>query len=238
MAQAEVKTLSVAEVRAIAEHLCREGVTPSGNSVVAYCQANHLPISKRTALKRLKELGEEGVTFTPAASGLTTTLDPGEYEVCPAVDPVAQAEQALKQAELLFQDARDVLLHAKLQLLACQGLSVQGVLHGSLHPQDEIHQHAAEEVDEAKRHYDAAWQTREQARAQLNQAVKTYQRSQQEQWVARHRPELVQNMHVWGERLRTATSDYMHAKAKKNHSLLRFAYEQAVAQAPVNGTAL
>jgi hypothetical protein len=148
------------------------------------------------------------------------------------------AEQALREADLHFQDARDALLHAKLQLLATRNLSVENVLHGSLHPQDEVSQQAVEDVDAHKRDYDAAWQARAQARATLEQAIKTYQRKAQEAWVQRHCRELVKNLHHWGERLRTATSDYAHAEAKKNYALLQFAYQRAIAEAPVNGVTL
>jgi hypothetical protein len=259
-------SMTIDDVREIALHLCERGVMPSGRTVVAYAHATHRQIARKTALAHLQALAAEGIVWqvAPAApaprteegAGMTTTLEAVEYEVRQdpspqdqgrsmtttlepvAEGPIAAAEAALREAETSFQDARDALLHAKLQLLACQGLSVQGVLHGSLHPQDEIHAQAVEDVDAHKRDYDQSWQTREQARTALDQAVRVYRRQAAEAWVQRHRRELVANMHVWGEKLRTATSDYMHAEAKKNHSLLRFAYEQAVAQAPVDGVTL
>jgi hypothetical protein len=129
--------MTVDDVRQMAEHLCAQGVTPAGNSLVAYAHASHRPLSKRTALKHLQALAAQGVTFTPPppierADDVTMTLEPVEFHPGPAVDPVARAEQALKQAEGALMDARDALLHAKLQLLATRTLAVDSVLHGTL----------------------------------------------------------------------------------------------------------
>jgi hypothetical protein len=149
-------------------------------------------------------------------------------------DPVEQAEQALRLADLALSDARDALLHAKGVLLSTLNLPVQGILHGSLHQQDDFGAQALEEVDLCKRTYDAAWQQRASARVHLAQMEKAHREGQQQAWVAQHRPELVRNLHHWQEQLRTATTDRMHAEAKKNYALLQLAYQQEVATAPIS----
>jgi hypothetical protein len=172
--------------------------------------------------------------------GLTTTLDQTEYHPLPppAADPVEQAELALRQAELHLSDARDALLHAKTVLAATLNLPVQGILHGSLHQQDDFAAQALEEVDEQKRLYDEAWAARAHARDTLAQLTRTHREGHQKAWVKAHRPALVQAVAQWQEAVRTATSDREHAHAKKEYQSAFFAYHQAVAQAPwrANGT--
>jgi hypothetical protein len=123
-------------------------------------------------------------------------------------------------------------------LLATRPLLIDGLRQGSLHEQDECHSHALDDVAEAKRHYDRAWQARDEARQRLEQVTKLYRHQHQEAYIARTRPELVANLFHWQEQLRTAPSDRMHAEAKKNYGMVRMTYEQAVAAAPwnANGT--
>jgi hypothetical protein len=257
--QAAATMLSLDEIRQIAEHLCQQGVTPSGNAIVQYCHANRKRISKRTALKHLQALAAQGVTFTPAAPvlvGMTTTLDPMHYHTvspedtqdlpapaapapaAPAVDPVAVCEQAVKAAERHFLDARDALMQAKLYLLATQQMPVQGILHGSLHQGDEIHQEALADVDEHKRLYDAAWQRREQARYARAQAKKAHLEADRHAWVAHYRPKVVASLAATQARVdRTDLSRWERADAVQQYGFARLAYNEAMneALAALNG---
>ena len=86
--------------------------------------------------------------------------------------------------------------------------------------------------------YDAAWSQRETAKEALQHLHRDHRESHQKAWVAQMKPQLVQAVAHWQEQLRTATSDRMHAQAKKEYQSAMFAYQQAVAQAPYthNGT--
>jgi hypothetical protein len=244
MANTVKDMVSCEEARALAEELVAQGVQPSGNTLVTAAHAAGRPMSKRTALKHLEVLAAQGVTFAPAAPLRTAEDDPVYHTAspvhrdtpsapeAPAVDPVAVCEQSLQAAERHFFDARDALMQAKLYFIATRNMAVDGILHGTLHAEDEIHQEALADVDEMKRDYDTAWQRREQARYALESAIKRYKRQQQEQWVAVHNKAIVRNLHIWSEKLRTATSDYAHAEAKKNYALVQFAYQQALNEAP------
>ena len=156
----------------------------------------------------------------------------------PPPDPVEEAEATLKMAALHLDDARQSLLEAKGVLLATLPLRVDGVLHGSLHPSDEIHQQALDDVTTAKRLYDEAWSQRESARQELQRLQRDHREGHQKAHVALNQPQLVQAVAHWQEQLRTATSDRMHAHAKKEYQSDMYQYNKAVAQAPYtpNGT--
>ena len=153
-------------------------------------------------------------------------------------DPVVAAERALRLAELHLADARDALLHAKGVLAATLPLRVDGLLHGSLHRDDDIAQVAVDDVDAMKRLYDEAWSQRESALAELQRLQRDHREVHQKAHVALNQPQLVQAVAHWQEQLRTATSDRMHAHAKKEYQSAMYQYQQAVAQAPwsANGT--
>lgn len=166
---------------------------------------------------------------------------PPAVDVLPAPepsDPVALAEGRLEMAEADLEASRTVLVHAKLTLLACKGLAVEGVLHGSLHQGDELHQQAVQEVDSAKQEYDRCFQERADATLALTAATREHHRGHQQAWVEAHRPELVRHRDYWAEELRTATSDRMHAEAKRQFAAAQLAYQTALLTAPVpmNGT--
>ena len=105
----------------------------------------------------------------------------------PGLDPVARAEAALDAA-------RDDLLQAKGVVWCTKELPVEGVLHGSLHPQDPIHQQAVSDLDEAKRHYDACWAALAEARQQQAQRQAAQRQTQAEAWVAEFRPEVLREL--------------------------------------------
>lgn len=211
-----------------------EGVTPSGNSVLRHLQQRGVPASKRTVLKylRLRRLAEAG----GPATGFSTAQDAPEYGA--PQGPVEAAERALRLAEVHLGDARDALVQAKTVLLATQPLPIQGILRGQLQPSDDFPAQALEDVDLCKRDYDAAWAQREAARQELERLHRLHREADQKAWVAQMRPQLVETLAHWQEKLRTATSDRMHAQAKKEFQSAMYQYQQAVAQAPYthNGT--
>jgi hypothetical protein len=241
MANAVKNMLSVEEVRAIAEELVAQGVQPSGNTLVTAAHARQRPMSKRTALKHLEVLAAQGITFTPAAPvPIRTADDDPVYHTAPApaVDPVAVAEAALKAAERHFFDARDALMQAKKDFLATQPLPVQGILHGSLNPQDEIHQEALADVDSAKRDYDTAWQRREQARYTRDQAKEAPLEAAKRAWVAHYRPQVVKSLAATQKKMaRTDLSRWERADAVQQYGFARLAYNEAMneASAALNG---
>ena len=169
--------------------------------------------SKKTVLRYLREL--------PPAPGA-----PADPAPVPEVDPVTRAEAAVHQAETHFQDARDALLHAKTVLLATQNLPIAGILRGTLHPTDEVHEQALEDVLAAKQLYDTAWASREAARQHLEQVTQQHRRGHQEQWVQQHAPALVAAVAYWEEKLRTAPNDGLRAQAKKESQAARYAWHQ------------
>jgi predicted adenine nucleotide alpha hydrolase (AANH) superfamily ATPase len=68
---------------------------------------------------------------------------------------------------------------------------VDGLLHGSLHRDDAIHQQALADVDAAKRHYDVCWQACQYAHAQQAQQQAAQQQQARKAWVQQARPEVV-----------------------------------------------
>jgi len=163
----------------------------------------------------------------PLASSNGVHGDPAEQ--------LAQAETNLARLDGLFRDACDHLVHVKVTLLATKDLPIAGINHGSLHPHDERHQEAMDDVAEAKRQYDALWQQRDAARQRLKDARTAYRRFQQEQWVADHAPQLLEQRDHWKHRADHPTSGHDAAEAKKNHGMAQQAYAYAVAQAPADG---
>jgi hypothetical protein len=225
--------MTIDEVREICEHLASEGVTPSGNSVVAYCHATHRQIAKKTVLKYLKLLAAEGVTFTPAAPA-PLSHDPDALVFRrPSVD---DCEAALLAAEVEADVARENMDAAVMALWLSRGLLIEGVRYGGYMPGDPALQAVQEHATASMGHYRQSWHAVEQARTALEQAVKQYRRKEQESWVAAHKPNLVANLALWQHKLQTATSDWQHAEAKKNVGFLQLAYSQALIEAPVNGT--
>jgi hypothetical protein len=245
--------MTVDDVRALCQAMAAAGAQPTGRGLVRYSHQRGLKLSKKTALAALQTLAEAGETFTPAAP---VPLEPVAYEVRqdpshqdqvrlvteplePVVeDPVAVAEAAVRQAAAQADIARENMDAAVLALWLSRGLIIEGVRYGGYAESDEARTLVQESARLAMGHYRTCWRDVEQARTQLGQVIRVYRRQAAEAWVQRNRRELVANMHHWGEKLRTATSDYAHAEDKKNHSLLRFAYEHAIAEAPVNGVTL
>jgi hypothetical protein len=149
-------------------------------------------------------------------------------------EALARAEAELTRIDELFHAACDQLVQAKTVLLATKALPIAGINHGSLHPHDERHQEALDDVQVAKRQYDELWQQRDAARQALRQRQQAYRRFQQERYVADHAPQLLQQRDYWKHRADHPTSGHDEAEAKKNAGLAQQAYSYAVAQAPVD----
>jgi hypothetical protein len=243
--------MTFAQVAAAAETLVKQGRNPSGSQVFAHLKAQGHRVSKRTVRRLLADWHPQ-----PPAPVLSAPLvEPDGREpwqqpyrppgpapapvtavapVPPVVDPTVAAAAALRQAEQVLDDARDSLLHAKTCLLAVRPLLVDGILHGALHPHDELPLQALWDVDSAKQHYDTAWQQWDVARQRVTQSERQHLRQAQEAWVTRTRPELEANVAFWRESVHTATGDRQKAEAKKNYSQVLATYEHAVATAPVS----
>jgi hypothetical protein len=215
--------MTVAEVRRATAELQAAGKPASQRAVM-----QHLGLkSKRIMGELMQALKAEDEAREPPPVPVPPVPTPA--------DPVEQAKQRLAQAELGLAEAREALLQAKVTLLATRNLAIDGVLHGSLHSADEVHQLVVEETDDLKRHYDLAWREREDARAELARMEAQHLRGKQERWVLTHQPELLQQRDDWREKLRTAPTDRWHAEYKKNFQEAQMAYEYAVRTAPVSG---
>jgi hypothetical protein len=218
--------MTVTDVEQARDALLAQGVHPSQRAILSYIGKG----SKRDVARFLRVLDQFENVGAALAAGVT--------KPDPVLDPVTLAEQGLAAAEARLAEARDTLLQAKGVVLCARNLVVENVLHGSLHPHDEIHAQALADCDDAKRHYDAAWQARASARAALERATREHRLGHQEAWVQVHHPELVRQRDYWQEELRTAKSDRQSMHAKKELSQALQAYHQAVHAAPwsSNGT--
>lgn len=253
--------MTIDDVRTACQALSAQGVPPSGNTVLAWLKTHGRRGSKRTALKYLHELAAAGAVWQPVRpepapacveharvpvppEPVCEADDDPVYHPTPAAasaappvpaDPVTQAEQALQEAEAHFAEVQDSLLQAKGVVLCTRNVSVDGVLYGSLHPHDAIHQTALDDVVMAKQSYDQAWQQREDARQELERVTKAHREVHQKRWVQVHRPDLVTAKDYWTEELRVATSNGSHLHAKKELGAATMAYEAAWRTAPWNG---
>ena len=174
-----VNGLTLADVAEAKQTLEARGEMPSGNKVLALIGHG----SKSTLLKFLKVLADAPPAPVPQAAPPVS-----------APAPVQQARSVLdpvEQAEAHFLDARDALLQAKGVYRNTEDLRVNGIVHGSVHPHDPVHQEALADVDLAKAAYDEAWVALTEARAQQAQQQAAQQQAQREAWVQAHHPALV-----------------------------------------------
>jgi hypothetical protein len=209
----------------------QEGRTPSGNTVLAHLKARGLPASKRTVLKYLK------LRQPVPSPALTTADDDPVYHVSPpsapvpvgASPPVQQAmpSDPVAAAEAALMDARDALVHAKLYLMATRDLVMDGILHGSLHPHDPIHQQALADVDAAKREYDRCWAALAEARQQQAQQDAAQQQAAREAWVRVYRPEVAAELTRAEETYRKVQALPDDPQKPKAHYAARFVLQQA-----------
>lgn len=242
-------TLALEDIRTAAQALAAEAVQPSGNTLVRYFHTRGQRLSKRTALAHLRALADAGEVFPPARPApvpLSSADDDPVYhgasaavpapvpvhKAMPVLDPVTQAEAALAEA-------RDDLLQLKGYFFCTKDLLADGILHGSLHPHDPIHQQALADVDAAKRAYDLAWQALTEARQSQAQRQAAQQQQAREAWVQQHRPEVLRELQRTEQtytRVQALPEDSSKPKAHyaARHLLqtARQAYQAALAMAP------
>jgi len=148
-------------------------------------------------------------------------------------DPVEDARGRLRDAERRLENARERLLSNKTRAIAVENLLLGGRLYGVLHSSDPARQEAVQNVVVAANDYEHAWLVVEESRRAYEQAVQTYRRLRQAEWLDLHQPELGAALLHWQTMIHeTAGNDHLLAHAKRQHMLALHAYQQALNSAP------
>jgi hypothetical protein len=151
-------------------------------------------------------------------------------------DSATQVERCrltVQQAEVDVEQRRSALRDALLDLLVVGGIVADGQRYGPLAPNDPARDAAKHAALTAQRDYEAAWSQLLAAKATLTAAQTQGTRAAQEAWVKAHRPDLVLALQGTTAEIASATDERSRFVAKHEHQRAMFAYQQAVAQAPV-----
>jgi hypothetical protein len=148
-------------------------------------------------------------------------------------DQVQTALQAMQQAEMALGEARQAMDEAVAALVLSRGVMVEGERFGGYDQADPARHAVVEEARAAQRAYREAVLALAQAKAALTAARSSQQRHTREAWVKTHRPDLVLALQGTTADIASATDERSRFVAKHQHQQAQFAYQQAVAQAPV-----
>ena len=148
-------------------------------------------------------------------------------------DPVETARALLEDAEAQLDGARADMDAATIALWVSSGVVHNNIRDGAYLPGDDAREHLIATAAAAQDAYRDAFAQRERCKDQLALVTRQHHRQRQENHVALHAPELLQQRDHWQYQVTHATSDRMHAEAKKNLQQATFNYERAVATAPV-----
>jgi hypothetical protein len=206
--------MTIDDVREARDELAAEGAYPSANAIVCWLQRNNIAGNKKMVLRYLHELG----------------LPRKEPRM---LSPVEMAATQLADAETTLDTSRSAMQEACLQLLLSQGYVYMGVRYGAWLPSDPAADGVARTAVHTQDAYRRAMADWERSRDQLAHVRLTTERRQQEAWTDLHHPELRQEREHWQHQAQHATSDRMHAEAKKNLQQAIFNHERAIANAPL-----
>jgi hypothetical protein len=222
-----------------------QGLTPSGHNLEKYFHAHGNRLSRRTAVAYLKRRPTPETTLAPTlAEALTHNCSealsgegpppdlPQNSAGSGPPDPLAHAAAVVVQCQADLDEARAQMSQAVVAHALVRGILVDNTRLCLLAADDPAALVAVAMAQDATDAYRQAWTAYSNARAHLEQLERVYVRQSQEAWVRRTQPALVELVEHWREELRTATSDRMHAEAKKNLASALFTYHQAIASAP------
>jgi Plasmid replication region DNA-binding N-term len=242
------------DVKAAAAALEAQELTPSANKIL-----QHLGVgSKHTVLKFMRQLAPAPAPVPvvppvaasavepwqrpyrpPAAAPVAPeTANGHRYPPVPTVppDPVPHAMAALEGAELVLDASRADMQHTACALALAKGLIHENQRYCHLEPQDPAAIAAVTDAEATTAAYRRAWAAYVDAKAVLAQAQAQALRVRQEEWVHLHQPAVKAEVDTWYTALMSATSDRAHYVAKMEYQKAQFAYQRALAEAPVNGT--
>jgi len=225
-----------------------QGLPVSGAEMVRFAHAKGIPLSKNTAVRWLHSLCDAPAapasldaqsapaapdTAPPPDGARTLETAPEIHSHTSSADPVALARVMVDDAEAELAGCRLAMDDAVHVLWLAQGVMIDGQRYGGYAPDDPVRDEVRQHALVAQQDYRLAVQRWSDARARLSRQEQVYIRSKQEQWVAHHQPQLVDQLTYWRGKLSRAPSDRASAEAKKNVQEATFAYERAVAVAPV-----